>query len=261
MAINEINTTTPLVGLKPAADIINNNFTNTDNAASKAVQSSITDFTDDRVMLTDGTGQAATLGNYMTVGGTANAITLTSQYAKPVTALVEGMQFRFKATAQNTGAVTFAVDGLAPVAGTTVTGVACPADYIRDDVETVITYNGAGFTVDRMVERGSNANGDWTKLADGTAKVVFYDTNSITTSTLLASPIYRTVGQSYDLPITFIAPPNVVTDTTTNSSSIVWSAFGSGGGATTTSVSNIFGLSTSSVTTTNISYTANGYWY
>lgn len=37
MAINTIDTTTPLVGLKAGADVINGNFTDTDNAASRLV--------------------------------------------------------------------------------------------------------------------------------------------------------------------------------------------------------------------------------
>lgn len=105
-------------------------------------------------------------GHYCTVGGTANAITLTTGVG--LTSLTTGMQFRFKASAQNTGAVTIAVDGLTPEAGKTITDVACPSDYIRNDgVETVITYNGTDFTIDRVIERGSNSDGDWVRWADG----------------------------------------------------------------------------------------------
>lgn len=112
-------------------------------------------------------GPLITGGAYMTVGGTADAITLTSPAGYTLTSLVTGMQFRFKATTQNTGAITISVDGIAAVAGKTVTGVACPADYIRNDIETIITYDGTDFFVYREVQRGSNVNGDYDKFANG----------------------------------------------------------------------------------------------
>lgn len=53
MAITEIDTATPTVGLKAGADIINGNFTDSTNAASHLVQASASDTTANRVVTTD----------------------------------------------------------------------------------------------------------------------------------------------------------------------------------------------------------------
>ena len=53
-------------------------------------------------------------GTYCTVGGTANAITLTNSV--PITAYAVGQKFKFFVVLSNTGAVTAAVDGLAATA-------------------------------------------------------------------------------------------------------------------------------------------------
>lgn len=140
------------------------------------------------------------MGNYLAVSGTANAIVLTSNNASPIGSLKTGMQFRFKASAQNTGAVTFAIDGLTPVAGTTVTGVACPADYIRNDVETVITYNGTDFTIDRVIERGSNSDGEWVAQADGSIDLIIKGEEVVDINTSSARGGFFTIGGQRDLP-------------------------------------------------------------
>jgi len=62
---------------------------------------------------------------YGTVGGTANAITLTN--SPPVAAYVNGLRLRFKATANNSGAVTVNVDGLGAVNVYKITGLALTA--------------------------------------------------------------------------------------------------------------------------------------
>lgn len=99
-------------------------------------------------------------------GGTANAITLAPAFAR--TAYVVGDEFRFRATATNTGAATINVGGLGAKAAVTVTGAALPAGYIRTGVETVCIYDGTRFVVQREMERGSNANGTYVKFSDGT---------------------------------------------------------------------------------------------
>lgn len=49
-------------------------------------------------------------GDYVTAGGTANAITIT--HGTPITSYKDGQVFRFKASATNTGATTIKVDAL-----------------------------------------------------------------------------------------------------------------------------------------------------
>ena len=84
---------------------------------------------------------------YLLYGGTANALTLTSINTAVQAAYVVGQQYRFRATAINTGAATINIDNLGAVALKTVTGAALPAGYIRTDVDTVITYDGVNFVV------------------------------------------------------------------------------------------------------------------
>lgn len=110
---------------------------------------------------------ASVSGPYMTYGGSANAITLTSVNKAADTAYIVGAQYRFRATATNAGIATVSVDGLPVVTIKTITGVDLPAGYIRTDVDTVGTYDGINFITDRQIEHGSNANGEFRRLADG----------------------------------------------------------------------------------------------
>lgn len=103
---------------------------------------------------------------WSTYGGTANAISLTPAFARA--SYVIGDQFRFRATASNTGATTINVGGLGAKSAVTVTGAALPAGYIRTDVDTVCVYDGTQFVVQREIETGTNSNGTYTKFADGT---------------------------------------------------------------------------------------------
>ena len=101
-----------------------------------------------------------------TYGGTANAITLTTG-ANLSGTIPTGMELRFRATSANTGATTIAVDGGSAIACRTRTGVALPAGYIRTDVDTIARFDGTYLVLSREVEQGSNANGEYTRHADG----------------------------------------------------------------------------------------------
>ena len=105
-------------------------------------------------------------GGWSAYGGSANAITLTPVFARVAYAV--GDTFRFRAAAANTGATTINVGGLGAKPAVTVTGVALPAGYIRTDVDTVCVYDGTNFVVQRAIQRGSNANGEFVRFADGT---------------------------------------------------------------------------------------------
>lgn len=119
----------------------------------------------------DGDGEYWVVAPYCTVGGTANALTLTLQHGlgKP-SGYRAGQQFRFRAGLSNTGAATINVAGLGAKTAVTVTGAALPAGYIRTDVDTTITYDAVSdrFVVGRDLQRGSNPNGEYVQSADGT---------------------------------------------------------------------------------------------
>lgn len=88
------------------------------------------------------------VGVYATVGGTANAITLTNSV--PVKAYTAGLEVMFKPTSNNTGAVTLAVDGLgggAKALEKVVSGVltALAADDLRSGSVYSAIYDGTKF--------------------------------------------------------------------------------------------------------------------
>ena len=124
------------------------------------------DITTTGVVTATSVSSGALVAGTATYGGTADVITITTGLS--LTALTTGMEIRFRATAANTGATTINVDAIGAVAALTVTSAALPATYIRTDVDTVIRYNGTNWIADRQIERGSNANGQYVKWADGT---------------------------------------------------------------------------------------------
>jgi hypothetical protein len=108
----------------------------------------------------------------MTVGGTANAITLQTGPSPVFTGTPPtGLQLRFRATAANTGATTIALDGGTPIACRTVTGAALPAGYIRAGAagdgyfETVVVYDGSHWIVLPSVEIAPGGTGRTLALA------------------------------------------------------------------------------------------------
>ena len=107
-----IDTVTPDVGAKAGADKINNNAI-----------------------------QAQYQGGYFTVGGTANAITLTSATGAP-SGYATGQEFCFRANATNTGVTTVNVDGLGIKTIKTLSGADLPSGYLSTSVDTCLRYDG-----------------------------------------------------------------------------------------------------------------------
>lgn len=77
-----------------------------------------------------------------TVGGTANAITLTNSIA--ITAYVAGQTFKFIAAATNSGATTINVDGVGTI-NVYVGGSAISAGMISSGMMITVTYDGTRF--------------------------------------------------------------------------------------------------------------------
>ncbi|WP_210526392.1 hypothetical protein [Rubellimicrobium arenae] len=119
-----------------------------------------------------------------TVGGTANAVTLTS--GMNISALVAGQRVLFRPAAANTGGATLNLDGRGARTARTITGAALPAGYLRSGVFTEAIYDGTDWIVNRLPERGSNANGDFVRHADGILRCRFNmntsDTGEVTWS-------------------------------------------------------------------------------
>lgn len=123
------------------------------------------------------------VGKYGTVGGTANAITLANSDV-PATAYTAGMEIIFKPTADNTTAVTVAVDGISGTKAIEkmVAGVstALAANDLRNGVVARAVYDGTRFQL--QMSGGSsisdrqtfNSSGTWNKPSnyDATAMVL-----------------------------------------------------------------------------------------
>ena len=120
-------------------------------------------------------------GQFMTYGGTADAITLASVNTVALTALATGDLFRARITTINAGAATALIDGIgSPLTCKTKTGAALPAGYFRTDVDTTFVYDGTDVIVSREVERGTGSVSEYTKSEDGTYTAWGLSTNSIT---------------------------------------------------------------------------------
>lgn len=135
-------------------------------------------------------------GQYMfaTAGGTGNAITVA--LAPAVAALVTGMEFRFLAVANNTGAVTVSLNGLAAV-GLRKIRDGSPVQLDADDISSGVIYNvvydgtyfvlaGQGGQQQRQYERVSisGISGTSFKLATvpAWANTINIDMNTVTTA-------------------------------------------------------------------------------
>jgi hypothetical protein len=203
-----------------------------------------------------GDGECANLINspYCTYGGTANAITLTvnDSLGKP-SAYVAGAQYRFRASAVNTGAATVNIEGLGAKALVTVTGVALPAGYIRTGVDTTITYDAVGdrFVAGREVESGNNANGYFFRYASG-RQVSEKQTTLIVTSPGTYFSNSGTLSASFTL-ITNLMYSINDTNAGPTTAFVVLKATGA-------STYNLYGTA-NVVNTLSLSIRAEGFWY
>jgi len=101
---------------------------------------------------------------YVTYGGTANAITITTGLA--LASIPTGLEIRFRATNANTGATTINTDALGVKTAKTPTGAALPAGWIRTDRDSAARYNGTDWIV---LAPAQAETGTWTPtFGDGT---------------------------------------------------------------------------------------------
>lgn len=153
---------------------------------------------------------------YCTVGGTANALTLTSGLS--LTSLTTGQRVIFTPPSANTSTVTLNLDGRGDTAAKTITGAAMPAGYLIAGQPTSAIYTGSEFRVSRDPESGGTVNvssGSWTRLADGTqwCEVILDDTaGPWTTSRGGGAFFMRTSGITWTYAKPFTAAPVVKPD-------------------------------------------------
>ncbi len=153
--------------------------------------------------VTDYNNDAALMGRrYVTYGGTANAITLTGALPAGASSIPVGTQVRFRATSANTGATTINLDGVGAVACRTITGVALPSGYIRTGVDTVASFDGTYWVLDRQIEHGSNANGDFVRFPDGT-QVCLHTISSAAGTSSAAGNGFQSADDTWTFPAAF----------------------------------------------------------
>jgi hypothetical protein len=109
-------------------------------------------------------------GSLPTVGGTANAITLT--HTTPMRALRAGMEVRFVPTANNSAATTLNVDGLGAIAVVGPTAAACVGNELRSPYIAIAVYDGTSWRLTGLppmplVQIVSTSGGNWTLPAGG----------------------------------------------------------------------------------------------
>lgn len=199
---------------------------------------------------------------YASAGGTANAITLTTNYAPAKqTALVAGHQVRARVGTTNTGTTTMALDGLTAKSCVTVTGAALPAGYIRTGVDTEFTYDVTGdrWIVGREAEYGSNANGTFLRFADGRQECRHNLTGL--TASLGAGALFYSPSAQWTFPAAFIAaPPKLgAFATRTGGSGLVWPGQSNETASTTSMTFRM--VSSTSGAEASILVSANGSWY
>lgn len=188
------------------------------------------------------------------LGGTANAIALTSPAE-----LLTGLKVRFRAIAANTGATTINLNGGGAIACRTVTGAVLPAGYIRTDVDTEAVYDGTYWAVGRGNERGSNSNGEYVRLADGTLTCWgWIDSGAIN---IASGSIFTSSSVSWAFPAVFAEAPNVLNSAyRLSGGGVVWGVQ-AGAAVTTTGINQIYPAGTVSGATARVVLEASGRWY
>jgi hypothetical protein len=206
--------------------------------------------------VTDYNNDAALMGRrYVTYGGTANAITLTGALPAGASSIPVGTQVRFRATAANTGSSTINLDGVGAVACRTITGVDLPSGYIRTGVDTVASFDGTYWVLDRQIERGSNANGDYTRFADGNQICIHSITGSATTTA--AGSIFTSGDDSWTFPAAFVSTTGLALAATSNFAGRWINVYA----ATTTTATIRQFNATSNASTPTLRVLAIGRWY
>lgn len=192
----------------------------------------------------------------MQLGGSADAITLTTGAGITGTPPA-GLRLRFRAGAANTGAATIALDGGAAIDCRTITGVALPAGYIRTDTDTEATFDGTYWVLDRKLERGSNANGLYTRYPDGSQVCIGKNLLSAAVTTAYGSIYANSAEQFWTFPAAFITAVDAACTV-----SVLANARWGGARVTSPTAAGVRQYAASSlVSSVGCDLVANGYWY
>jgi hypothetical protein len=204
--------------------------------------------------------------DFTVYSGTANAIVLTSKSSAKRKTYNDGDVVRFKATSVNTGATTINLDGLGVKPCLTVTDIALPIGYLRNDVLTKATYNlsSDSFILNRETELGSNSNGVYERFENGRL-------SNFVTKTATGVAVNATVGSVYwpggnfptaTWPAEFSSASSVSQLNSIHSINFLgWT--GTSGAKSTTTAANISIFSATSQVSETMEYSieGKGFWY
>lgn len=137
----------------------------------------------------------------------------------------------------------------------TTAGRVARADYAYSPGNLLGTVSQvAGTPTGAVIERGSNANGDYVRFADGTQICTGIQV-LVSISTAVGS-LFRSAEQTWTFPAAFSAVPQM-TGGRQNNSALYWTS----GGASTTTTGSGCAWSYASQTNRGVTFTAIGRWY
>lgn len=215
-------TLTSLAGVSSAADQVPY-FTGVGvmgvTALTPAARALLDDTSAAAMRTTLGVAAAPASSVYGTYGGSANAITVTAG----LSGIAVGTKVRFRASAANTGAATLNVDGSGAIPCRTITGAVLPAGYICTTVNTEAEYDGTYWVLGREIERGSNANGEYVRFADGTQICTCSMSNVVGPITTAEGAIWRSAEYAWTFPASFVTTANLAVHASTRAGGAMWS--------------------------------------
>jgi hypothetical protein len=109
-----------------------------------------------------------------------------------------------------------------------------------------------------IVDRGSNANGEWVRFADGTQICYGTSTTRVTTSTAFGN-IFRSSGAAATFPAVFSAVPSVAPIAGNSTANVCWAGIDSASSTTATGL--IYILAAASDGEAARQYIAIGRWW
>lgn len=133
-----------------------------------------------------------------------------------------------------------------------------PEFYQRSNILGTVSQSG-GVPTGAIIERGSNANGEYTKYADGT--LICRKRTSVLSCTTAVGAIFVSANETWAFPASFVAPPEVVRGASriTSGTSSPWPMGGSSE-PTTTGVNLAIAAAANNVTG-SCDAVAIGRWY
>lgn len=128
--------------------------------------------------------------------------------------------------------------------------------YGRNNIVGPVSQT-AGVPTGAIVETGSNANGSWTKWADGTMICEFISASTVTTNLAYAS-LFQSSSVNYTLPVPFVGSYTVAPTCIVSVNALCWAAVN---GTPTSTVVALCAISVINSATTRLGFIAKGRWY